>query len=118
MAWKKVPVENAERLEKAMSAIPEAENRKMFGCPAYFLNGNMFAGAHEDNIMLRLSEADGDELISGGGAPFTPVPGRVMKGYFVIPLTMLDSENDLAAWLRRSRDYVVALPPKEKKRSK
>ena len=56
MGWKKVPKENEELLDRLMEAIPEAERRKMFGCPCYFLHGNMFVGAHEENFILRLSD--------------------------------------------------------------
>ena len=30
----------------------------MFGYPAYFINGNMFAGIHGEKLFLRLSDAD------------------------------------------------------------
>jgi len=117
MAWKKVPNENEDALETALASVPEAEKKKMFGCPAYFINGNMFAGAHQDDVFVRLSEADEDALMNIGGAPFTPMPGRAMKGYTVVPPSVFHSEG-FAGWLAKSRDYVIQLPPKEKKRAK
>ena len=57
MEWKKVSPGLGDLLEEAMGTR-ECERRKMFGCPAWFVNGNMFAGAFADRIFLRLSEED------------------------------------------------------------
>ena len=35
-----------------------AEQRKMFGMPAGFINGNMFMGVFADGLVFRLSPAD------------------------------------------------------------
>jgi TfoX/Sxy family transcriptional regulator of competence genes len=117
MPWTKVPKENEDALEKALTAIPEAEKKKMFGCPAYFINGNMFAGAHQEAVFVRLSEIDEDALMKIGGVPFTPMPGRAMKGYTVVPQSIFHSD-EFAGWLLKSRDYVCGLPMKEKKPAK
>ena len=39
----------------------------MFGCPAYFTGGNLFAGVWQETVMLRLDEA---------GRAAGHVPGR------------------------------------------
>ena len=36
--------------------------RPMFGCPAYFTGGNLFAGVWQETMMLRLSEDDRAEV--------------------------------------------------------
>ena len=116
MEWKKVPKKNEETLERLMSAVPEAEKRKMFGCPMYFLNGNMMAGAHHDSIFLRLSEPDQDEILKREDVShFTPRPGRMMREYITIPPSLYESEGEFGRWLERSREYVGAMPPKVKK---
>ncbi|MCK7500271.1 MAG: TfoX/Sxy family protein [Comamonadaceae bacterium] len=40
-----------------MAGIPH-EKKKMFGCPAFFAQGNMFAGVYRSSIFLRLGEED------------------------------------------------------------
>jgi TfoX/Sxy family transcriptional regulator of competence genes len=114
--WKKVPEANAEYLDTALEAVPEAQRMKMFGCPAWFVNGYMFVGAHQDDIILRLPESDREALLdSGRAALFVPMAGRVMKEYVVISPTILASPTEFEKWLLRSRDYTVSLPPKVKK---
>jgi TfoX/Sxy family transcriptional regulator of competence genes len=42
-----------------MPCSPEGvERRSMFGCPVAFVNGNMFTGVHNDEVSVRLSDAD------------------------------------------------------------
>src|SRR5882757_3368195 len=44
--------------EQVMAGLPMAEPRKMFGYPAAFANGQMFASLFGDNMILRLPEAE------------------------------------------------------------
>lgn len=114
--WRKVPKANEELLERALEAVPEADKRKMFGCPAWFLNGNMFVGAHQEDIILRLPESDREDLLDRGLALlFAPVRGRVMREYVVISPAIRDSATELEKWLLRSRDYTLSLPRKPAK---
>jgi TfoX/Sxy family transcriptional regulator of competence genes len=81
------------------------------------VNGNMFTGLHQENMMLRLSEKDRAELLAvKGAAPFEPMPGRAMKEYVVVPQTMLKKPAELKQWLARSFAYASSLPPKAKKK--
>ena len=89
--------------------------RPMFGCPAYFTGGNMFAGVWQDTMMLRLSEDDRAEITSAGGKPFEPMPGRAMKEYVALPPDMIADHGVAAAWVGRAAAYAASLPPKEKK---
>lgn len=98
---------------------PEAgvEKRKMFGYPCRFVNGNMFMGLHNNNMILRLAEKDRADFVKLGGKPFEPMPGRVMKEYVVVPKEMIKSRS-LKAWIDRSLGYTSALPSKQKKAKK
>lgn len=117
--WRKVPRENEELLERALEAIPDAQERKMFGCPAWFLNGYMFVGAHQEHIILRLPEADREDLLDREQAQlFAPMNGRVMREYIVVSRSILHSAAEFEKWLLKSRDYTLSLPPKPAKTRK
>jgi len=77
-AWKKVPAELARRFEAALPEAEGVERRQMFGCPCAFVNGNMFAGLHEDRLILRIP----DEATS---RPCVMM-GRTMKQYAAIDM--------------------------------
>jgi len=115
MAWKKVPPELVAFLEKALVPF-ESERRTMFGCPVYFVRDNMFVGAYEDAVMLRLPEQDQSELFAAHpqAGPFEPM-GRRMKEYVLLPGVLYNDEAIFDEWLRRAYSYVSSLPPKEKK---
>jgi TfoX/Sxy family transcriptional regulator of competence genes len=119
MHWKKVSEAMVAVLDEAIAPF-ESEKRKMFGCPAYFANGNMFAGVFGDSIFIRLPEKGREELQAAfdEAAPFEPMPGHVMKEYMALPEVVIADREALHEWLERSWQYARSLPPKEKKSKK
>jgi TfoX/Sxy family transcriptional regulator of competence genes len=110
--WRAAPAPLVARFDHAVAALPEIQQRKMFGCPAAFMNGHMFAGVFQASLFVRLAEKDRMELIQKKGAtPFAPMPGRVMREYVVLPPSIVESEARLTAWLWRALRYVASLPP-------
>jgi len=116
MDWEKSPPELAALFDELAPSAPAVERRKMFGYPAAFVNGNMFAGLHGARLVLRLPEPALAEFLAQGGGPFEPMPGRPMKGYAVAPAALLADKPALSRWLERSFEAAAALPPKRKKR--
>jgi len=93
------------------------EKREMFGYPCRFVNGNLFMGLHNNNMILRLPENDRADFVKLGGKPFEPMPGRIMKEYVLVPKEMIRSRG-LKVWIGRSLRFASALPPKQKKAKK
>lgn len=87
----------------------------MFGYPSAFVNGNMFMGLFADNILLRLSEPQRDELMRMGGKTFEPMPGRPMREYVVLPASILANRGALSSWVAKSLAFGKSLPSKKKK---
>jgi hypothetical protein len=48
-----------------------------------------------------------------GAAPFSPMAGRTMKGYAVLPSDVIEDDAVLDGWLRRAIAYVATLPAKK-----
>ena len=110
------PAELIRVFERAMRFLPEAEPRKMFGYPCAFVSGNLFAGLHQENLMVRLSPEDRAIFLAiAGTKPFEPMPGRPMRDYVVAPANIVNSENELNVWLWKAFQYAQSLPPKVKK---
>ena len=107
------PEEMVHTFDDAMKDFPMATQRKMFGYPAAFVNGNMFAGLFQDAMFLRLSDEDRAAFRSEYGARlFEPMPGRPMRGYVLVPRFVLKSPKQLNAWLRKAMEFTASLPPK------
>jgi TfoX/Sxy family transcriptional regulator of competence genes len=117
--WRKPDEGLVRRLDETVAAIAfdqPVDYRPMFGCPAYFSGGNLFAGVWQDTLMLRLSEEDRAEVAAAGGRPFEPMPGRPMKEYVALPPSLVADADAAAAWVRKAAAYAASLPPKKKKK--
>jgi TfoX/Sxy family transcriptional regulator of competence genes len=119
MIWKKPNEELSKFLEEKIASF-SVKKKKLFGCPAYFVNDNMLAGVFQEDIFIRLSEPDRIEIRSGydEAVPFEPVEGRIMKEYVVLPDSLYNNPEKFQEWLDRSYQYVSLLPSKKAKKNK
>ena len=118
MQWKKTPPELVAKFDKAAPKDPKVVRKPMFGYPALFLNGNMFAGTFQDKIVARLSQAARGRALKAGAKQFEPMPGRPMKEYVVVPAADVAKPAALAKWIEQSRTYATTLPEKAKAKKK
>jgi TfoX/Sxy family transcriptional regulator of competence genes len=116
MAWAK-PTETM--IAAFAAALPEdarVERKQMFGCPVGFVNGNMFAGLHENTVVLRLPEEERARLEREHRAvPFAPMAGRVMKDWVALPARLAEDGRALATLVADAFAHALALPPKPEK---
>ena len=116
MAWRKSPASLVALFEAVLPDDPRLERRQMFGYPCTFLHGNMCVGLHQEDLVLRLDEAGRAALLAvPGAAPFEPMPGRPMKGYFVAGPRLLENPEALRSFVLRSVAHVASLPQKPAK---
>jgi TfoX/Sxy family transcriptional regulator of competence genes len=116
--FSKPPGELQSAFADAVGRLSGVEQRKMFGQPAAFANGQMFTGLFGPRWFLRLpDDAAADLNAMEGGGPFEVMPGRAMKGYVVLPPAVVADRTALRTWLQRSLTYARSLPPKPEKRS-
>lgn len=116
MAWEKSPRALVELFDECLPTDPRIERRQMFGYPAAFVHGNMFAGLFQDQVIARLpANSPADMDAAHGAIPFEPMPGRVMRAYAVMPEAVVIDDEALAKALRHAFAYAASLPPKEKK---
>ncbi len=115
----RAPDELVRVFETAMKDFPMAEQRKVFGYPAAFFNGQMFTGLHQDHMILRLPEPDRTEFMAKFKTRlFEPMPGRTMKEYVLVPPGMFKTPDALKAWVAKGLAYAQFLGPKVKGKSK
>ena len=56
MTWEKSSDELMSLFSELAPNGPRVEQKKMFGWPCCFVNGNLFAGLHKENMIFRLPE--------------------------------------------------------------
>ncbi len=105
-AWKTVPPELVERFDAALPRDAGVERRRMFGCPCAFVNGNMFAGLHEDRLLVRLPDE----------APRRPcvMMGRTLREYAMLMEPLAMPRRELGRWIAAAFAYARRLPVKAK----
>jgi TfoX/Sxy family transcriptional regulator of competence genes len=87
----------------------------MFGYPAGFVNGNMFIGLFQENMILRLPESHRQEFLKVDGAKiFEPMPGRPMREYVAVPPRVMANQKELASWVSRALEYGASLKTKSR----
>jgi TfoX/Sxy family transcriptional regulator of competence genes len=104
-----------DALARAAAGFSGIEQRKMFGFPALFVNGTMFAGVMGDAIVVRLAEPDRQRLIEAQQATPSVAMGRVMREWLNLVPSVVASDAALGEWLDKARAHTAALPPKAKK---
>jgi TfoX-like protein len=118
-SFSKPPAELSAAFSRALDRFPAAQQRKMFGQPAAFTNGQMFTGLFGPRWFIRVPDDAAKELLAmDGGGPFEVMPGRPMKGYVLLPPRVVNDEAARGKWLQRSLSYASSLPPKAEKRAK
>ncbi len=115
----KIPRPDEDAKEFFKSILPKDRDvtiRPMFGNLSGFVNGNMFTGLLGNDLFLRLSGKDREELLKVKEASlFEPIKGRPMKEYVVIPSTWREQPALINAWVLRSLEWAKKLPEKKQK---
>ena len=113
MKLTKSPPELMERFARALPEDPRVARRPMFGYPSGTVNGNMFAGTFGDDAIVKIVGEPGvGWVLSHGGEPFCPAPGKVMGGFWVVPRVDSSDLPRLREWVQRAFDCVSILPAK------
>ncbi|MCE5258925.1 MAG: TfoX/Sxy family protein [Chloroflexi bacterium] len=116
--WRKAPPELAAFYKALVVDYPQLEQRMMFGYPCAMVNGYLTTGIFADRMFVRLDKLSADELLAvPGAASMEPSPGRIMKGYVLLPEDIRTSPK-VHVWLQRAIDYSSSLPRKVKKSRK
>ncbi len=107
-------VNTEELFQQIASKIPEAKLSSMFGCPCIKApNGKAGAMLWKENLIVKPAAEQLDQMLGKGYSLFTPMEGRPMGGWVVIPA---DQSKKWQAFAQESYDHVKTLEKKEKKK--
>jgi hypothetical protein len=102
----------ADRVRHALARQRGMVEKKLFGGDGFLLNGNLLVGVWKDSLIARLDAADGTAALAEPGVgPFAPA-GRPMAGWVLVGPEAIDTDRELAAWVRRATAFVRTLPAK------
>jgi len=100
------------KIHKFISKWKGTKRKKMFGGFSYYLNGNMIAGIHGKNYVLRLGVKMAKTAIKLPIFKNFIVSGKVRKGWVIAKPETFSNEEIFSEWLNKAKEFVEKLPPR------
>ena len=99
-------------IREALARTKNVEEKTMFGCICFFLNGNALVGVWKDRLIARLGpDAYEDAKLEPHVGEFD-ITGKPMKGWVVVEPEGVDDDDQFTGWIERAMQFVRTLPKK------
>jgi hypothetical protein len=104
----------AARIRDALARRRNVEEKKMFGCICFFINGNALAGVWKDRLIARLGPDEGEASLREPHVRAFDITGRPMRNWVAVEPEGVEDNDQLKDWIERALTFVKTLPAKEK----
>ena len=104
----------AERIRQALARKKGVEEKKMFGCICFFLNGNALVGVWKDRLIARLGPDEGEAALREPHVWAFDITGRPMRTWAAVEPKGVESDDQLTGWIDLALKFVKTLRAKEK----
>ena len=102
----------AARIRDALARRRNVEEKKMFGCICFFINGNALAGVWKDRLIARLGPDEGEAALREPHVRQFNITGRSMRSWVTVEPEGVEDDDQLAGWIERATKFVRTLPRK------
>ena len=85
----------AARIRDALARRRNVEEKKMFGCICFFINGNALAGVWKDRLIARLGPDEGEAALREPHVRAFDITGRPMRNWVAIEPGGVEDEHQL-----------------------
>src|SRR5438045_90294 len=102
----------ATRIRDALARKKNIEEKKMFGCLCFLLNGNGLAGVWKNNFIARLGPDGYDEAILEPHVREFDITGKPMRNWVAVEPAGIEEDDQLTGWIERAMKFVQRLPRK------
>lgn len=102
----------AVRVRDALARKRGIQEKKMFGCICFMLNGNALTGVWEDSLIARIGRDEGAAALLQPHVRAFDITGRPMRNWVVVGSEGIADDDQLEAWIQRAVKFVVKLPKK------
>ncbi len=107
----------AGRIRDALARNDNIEEKKMFGCICFFLNGNALVGVWKDALIARLGPNEGEAALRESYVRAFDITGKPMKNWVVVEPEGIDDDRPLRDWIEGAMKFVRTLPRKSPSKS-
>ena len=102
----------AAPIRDALARRRNIEEKKMFGCICFFLNGNALTGVWKDRLIARLGPDEGEAALREPHVRAFDITGRSKKGWAMVEPEGDEDDEQLKDWIQRAIKFVGKLPKK------
>ena len=102
----------ATRVRTVLKSVRGVEERRMFGGLIFMVNGNMAAGIHKTDLIVRVGPSASTDALKRPGARVFDITGRPMKAWVLVDAEAVARKSALEAWVRRGVGFAQSLPKK------
>src|SRR3954467_297722 len=102
----------AARIRHALARKKNIDEKKMFGCICFLINGNALAGVWKDRLIARLGPAEGEAALREPHVRAFDITGRPMRKWVAVEPEGVEDDEQLHDWVQRALEFVTTLPAK------
>ena len=102
----------ASRIRDSLARKKNIEERKMFGCICFLLNGNALVGVWKNSLIARLGPDKGEAALREPHVREFDITGRPMRNWVVVEPEGVEGDDQLKDWIERATTFVKSLPKK------
>src|ERR1700757_3085531 len=89
----------AERIRQALARRKNVEEKKMFGCICFFLNGNALVGVWKNRLIARLGPDEGEAALREPHVRAFDITGRPMRKWVAVEPDGVEDDDQLTGWI-------------------
>lgn len=97
------------RVRRRIGKRSGVSEKKMFGCIAFFMDGNLACGVHEKELIVRIGADSVDAALQKPRTRRFDLNGRPMKGWLLV---QVEDDKALSSWISEGIRYAATLPKK------
>ena len=102
----------AQRIRQNFVGRRGTTEKKLFGGVGFLIDGNLCVGIWKNSLIVRLGPEQGQAALKKPNVVPFDITGRPMKGWLMVEPDGIETDKQLAEWIRRSEEFVNTLPRK------
>jgi TfoX/Sxy family transcriptional regulator of competence genes len=102
----------ASRVRDELKSLRGVDERRMFGGLIFMVNGNMAAGIHKADLIVRVGPSASAAALERPGTRVFDITGRPMKAWVLVDAKAVAGKTELRDWVRQGVDFARSLPEK------
>src|SRR5438067_9200433 len=99
----------AARIREVLARRRGVEEKKMFGCVCFLLNGNALAGVWKDRLIARLGPDEGEAALLEPHVRQFDITGKPMRNWIAVEPEGVEDDDQLKLWIERATKFVKTL---------